>query len=72
MVEGLIEVCIGFSFLCGLIVGFNMYRNNVRKVELTDEEIWVIKMSGRDLESVSRIALLRFARRVEAKLKEKR
>ena len=40
-------------------------------VGLTDESIWDIKMKGRDLECVSRSALMRFAREIEAASKEK-
>ena len=40
-------------------------------VGLTDEVIWDIKMKGRDLECVSRSALMRFAREVSNQLKEK-
>ena len=40
-------------------------------VGLTDEVIWDIKMKGRDLECVSRSALMRFAREIEAANKEK-
>jgi len=38
---------------------------------LTDEEVVKLKMQGRDLEFVSMTALHRFARDIEAKLKEK-
>ena len=40
-------------------------------VELTDEEVVDLKMLGRDLEFVSMKALRRFARDIEATLKEK-
>jgi hypothetical protein len=40
-------------------------------VGLTDEEVVDLKMIGRDLEFVSMTALCRFARDIEAKLKEK-
>ena len=40
-------------------------------VGLTDDEVVRIKMDGRDLEFVSMTALRRFARAIEAKLKEK-
>ena len=40
-------------------------------VGLTDEEVVALKMGGRDLEFVSMTALRRFARDIEAKLKEK-
>lgn len=38
---------------------------------LTDEEVISLKMLGRDLEFVSMTALRRFARDIEAKLKDK-
>jgi hypothetical protein len=40
-------------------------------VGLTDEEVERIKLDGRDLEFVSMTALHRFARDIQAKLKEK-
>ena len=40
-------------------------------VGLTDAEVERIKLDGRDLEFVSMTALHRFARDIEAKLKEK-
>ena len=40
-------------------------------VGLTDEEVVRLKLDGRDLEFVSMTALRRFARAIEAKLKEK-
>ncbi len=40
-------------------------------VGLTDEEVVAAKMVGRDLEFVSMTALRRFAKDIEAKLKEK-
>jgi hypothetical protein len=40
-------------------------------VKLTDEEVERIKLDGRDLEFVSMTALHRFARDIQAKLKEK-
>jgi hypothetical protein len=40
-------------------------------VGLTDEEVVDLKMIGRDLEFVSMTALCRFARDIEAKLKER-
>lgn len=40
-------------------------------VGLTDDEVVHLKMLGRDLEFVSMTALRRFARDIEAKLKER-
>ena len=40
-------------------------------VELTDLEVERLKLDGRDLEFVSMTALHRFARDIQAKLKEK-
>jgi hypothetical protein len=40
-------------------------------IELTDDEVVHLKMAGRDLEFVSMTALRRFAKDIEAKLKEK-
>ena len=40
-------------------------------VGLTDEEVVCIKLDGRDLEFVSMTALRRFAKDIEAKLKDK-
>ena len=40
-------------------------------VGLTDEEVERLKLDGRDLEFVSMTALHRFARDIQAKLKEK-
>ena len=47
------------------------YKPKREWVGLTDESIWDIKMKGRDLECVSRSALMRFAREIEAASKEK-
>ena len=46
------------------------YKPKREWVGLTDESIWNIKMKGRDLECVSRSALMRFAREIEAASKE--
>jgi uncharacterized protein YecT (DUF1311 family) len=46
-------------------------KHSQRWVGLTDEEVERIKLDGRDLEFVSMTALHRFARDIQAKLKEK-
>lgn len=40
MSEGLVELCIGFAFICGLLTGISMTKYNKRKAQPEPFGIW--------------------------------